>query len=238
MIAPPAGAGAATTCEAGAILLLLQQGDSAYPSGGFAFSWGIEGLAADGFIRDGAGLNAAVAEHLEMRWQVMDRILLRRAWAGLCGEDWRAALARQDAECEALTPVAEMREGSRRAGRALLGIAARRFPGGRAALWRGEAPHGHLPVAQALAWREAGLDLAGAELLSGWTLATGLVSAALRLGLVGHVDAQASLDAARSRLSQLLADEPAPDAELWSFTPLIDIAVARGPARALRMFTT
>ena len=28
-------------------LALLQYGDSAYPAGGFAFSWGIEGLAAD-----------------------------------------------------------------------------------------------------------------------------------------------------------------------------------------------
>ena len=37
----------------------------------------------------------------------------------------------------------------------------------------------HLPVVQALSWRDAGLTLEAAELASGWTLATGLVSAAL-----------------------------------------------------------
>ena len=53
-----------------------------------------------------------------------------------------------------------------------------------------DARLGHLPVAQAIAYRDAGLSLASAEIVSGWSLVNGLVSAAARLGLIDHADAQ------------------------------------------------
>ena len=43
--------------DAAAALALLQYGDSAYPAGGFAFSWGVEGLAADGYLDGREGLD-------------------------------------------------------------------------------------------------------------------------------------------------------------------------------------
>ena len=46
-----------------------------------------------------------------------------------------------------------------------------------------DARLGHLPRVQAVAYRDAGLELASAELVSGWTLVNGLVSAAARLGV-------------------------------------------------------
>ena len=101
-----------------------------------------------------------------------------------------------------------MREGSRRAGRALLGVSARL--GGALALGyrarlSADPRLGHLPVAQAIAYRDAGLDLGSAEVVSGWTLVNGLVSAAARLGVIGHVEAQQCLIAARRTLAELLA---------------------------------
>ena len=67
---------------------------------------------------------------------------------------------------------------------------------------------------------------------------TGLVSAAVRLGTIGHVEAQQSLAAARPVLEALLAEAPDDDLQPSSFTPLIDIAVTRGPSRHVRMFAT
>ena len=87
-----------------------------------------------------------------------------------------------------------------------------------------------------MVYRDAGLELAAAELVSGWTLASGLVSAAVRLGVVGHVEAQRSLAAARAVLAELLAEPVPAGVPPSSFTPLIDIAVSR--TRPLRMFTT
>ncbi|MGJ4965563.1 urease accessory protein UreF [Bradyrhizobium sp. HKCCYLRH3061] len=223
--------------DRGETLALLQLGDSAFPAGGFAFSWGIEGLAADGLLSGRADLDGIIADHLAHRWAGMDRILLRRAWHA----NDIAAIAAVDRLAEATTPSAEMREGSRRAGRALLGVWVK-LVGPLSQAYRArvssDARLGHLPVVQAITGHDAGLGLDAAELVSGWTLVTGLVSAAVRLGLIGHIDSQQSLARARARLAELLANTPDDDAMPSSFTPFIDIAVSRGPLRHVRMFTT
>lgn len=223
--------------DASTVLALLQHGDSAYPAGSFAFSWGIEGLAQDGMLSGRADLDALVCDHLRFRWNCMDRPLLVQA----CRAPDLAAVAAVDRYAEAATPSAQMREGSHRAGRALLGVSAR-LGGPLSIAYRdvvaGDDRLGHLPVAQALVYRDAGFGVGEAELLSGWTLVTSLVSAAVRLAIIGHVDAQHCFDALRSVLGALLA-QPVPDeARPHSFTPLIDIAVSRGPSRHVRMFST
>ncbi|GLH75985.1 urease accessory protein UreF [Bradyrhizobium sp. SSBR45G] len=223
--------------DRGEALALLQLGDSAFPAGGFAFSWGIEGLAADGHLSGHDDLDGVIADHLAQRWATMDRILLRRAWRASDTD----AIASVDRLAEATTPSAEMRDGSRRAGRALLGVWGK-LAGPLSVAYRervsADARLGHLPVVQAITGRDAGLGLDAAELVSGWTLITGLVSAAVRLGLIGHIDSQQSLARARALLADLLTETPDDDAMPSSFTPFIDIAVSRGPLRHVRMFTT
>jgi urease accessory protein len=218
-------------------LALMQFGDSAFPAGGFAFSWGVEGLLADGFVPSRGALDALITEHLTERWARFDRVLLGRAFSAEALEE----LAEIDRLVEAMTLTLQMREGSLRAGKALIGVASK-LGGTRAQAYRqrmaANATLGHLTVVQGLVYRDSGVTLRAAELLSGWTLVTGLVSAATRLGAIGHIEAQASLATARAVLAELLATPVAADAEPHSFTPLIDIAVARGPARHVRMFAT
>jgi urease accessory protein len=223
--------------ETATVLALMHYGDSAYPAGGFAFSWGVEGLAADGLLEGRADLDGFVGEHLRYRWNSMDRPLLGRAFRAAD----LAAVAAVDRYTDTATPPAPMRDGSRRAGRALLGVSARRggvLSIGYRALLSSDPRLGHLPVVQAIVYRDAGLDLRAAELVSGWALVNGLVSAAVRLGIVGHVEAQHSLEAARITLAALLAETLSVDVEPSSFTPLIDIAVSRGRSRSVRLFTT
>ncbi|SHE49999.1 urease accessory protein [Kaistia soli DSM 19436] len=218
-------------------LALCQYGDSAYPAGGFAFSWGVEGLAADGLLKGAADLDELIGEHLEARWSTMDRPLLRRAFRAADLE----AVAVIDRLADVATPSAPMRDGSRRAGRALLGVSAR-LGHAKSQAYRAmldDNPRlGHLPVVQAVVYRDAGLSLEAAELVSGWTLVNGLASAAVRLGIIGHVEAQGSLIAARGQLAMLVAELCPDELRPSSFTPLIDIAISRNPSRHVRMFTT
>ncbi|MFT4003148.1 MAG: urease accessory UreF family protein [Rhizobium sp.] len=223
--------------DAATTLALLQYGDSAYPAGGFAFSWGIEGLAQDGLLSGQAGLDDLVFDHLTFRWNTMDRPLLVRA----CKASNLAAVAAIDRYIEAATVSAEMRVGSHRAGRALLSVSSRLggpLSSGYRAIMAGDQRLGHLPVAQALVYRDGGLGLEESQLLSGWTLVTGLVSAGVRLGVIGHVEAQRSMASARGTLAELIASDLPDKAQPSSFTPLIDIAVCRGPSRHVRMFST
>jgi urease accessory protein len=223
--------------DAAGLLAALQFGDSAFPAGGFAFSWGLEGLAADGYIADAADAAEVIEEQLLHRWNSMDRVVLRDVYAA---RD-EGAIVALDCLVEAATFSEPMRAGSRRAGRALLGIFARLGQEGAAryrAAAEGDERLGHLCVAQGIVFEEAGLPHATAELVSGWTLATGLASAAVRLGLIGHLDAQTILTDVRATLGRLLARPVPPHAAISSFTPLLDIAVSRSTHRHLRMFAT
>lgn len=220
-----------------ALLTALQFADSAFPAGGFAFSWGLEGLQADGLVDDAAGVAEIAEEQLIYRWNTMDRLLLRAAYVAADV----AAVTAVDLQAEAATLSAPMRAGSRRAGRALLGTAARL--GHAAARAYREATHadarlGHLPVAQGVVFRAAGLALPSAEMLSAWAVASGLASAAVRLGMIGHVEAQEIAMLLRPVAARLLAGDPPSGERLASFTPLTEIAVTRGASRHLRMFAT
>jgi len=223
--------------DVNAVLGMLQLADSAYPAGGFAFSWGVEGLAADGQLNSIEQLDHVIEDQLSYRWHTLDRILLRSVFK--CENVDQVSF--EDLRAEAVTASLEMRQGSRRAGRALLGVSVK-LGGATAQLYREKVARderlGHLPIVQAIVSRDAGLKLDASELISGWTLITGLTSAAVRLGVIGHVDAQNCQTKARNVLSRLFACRPPDDAIPFTFTPLIDIAVARGPHRDVRMFST
>jgi len=219
------------------LLTALQFADSAFPSGGFAFSWGLEGLQADGLVTTFDDVAEIVAEQLRQRWATMDRILLARAHAASGNDE----LARIDVTAEVACTSEQLRTGSRRAGRALIGMAARLgYPGALSyrAVVTADERLGHLPVVQGLVFREAGLDGPTAEALGAWSLLNGLTSAALRLGLIGHVQAQQLAITLRPAVAALLDRETDRDGPLSSFTPLIDIAVSRRGRRDLNLFAT
>jgi urease accessory protein len=224
-----------------ALLAALHLGDSAFPSGAFAFSWGLEGLAADGLVTAEADLALLLEDLFVNRWRSFDRIALRRVYqiAEMMREVSR--LVSLDLEVEAATWAAPLRAGSKRAGRALLNAHARLGSGGLRAYRShvaGDPRLGHLAVAQGVAWRSAGLALDVAEALGAWAMASSIAAAAVRLGVVGHLGAQAVLAHARTVAAEILRETPDPTAPLYAFTPLVDVALMRHDHRDLRLFAT
>ena len=216
------------------LLRALQHGDSAFPSGGFAFSWGLETLKADGHVTDGTGVADFVRTQLRFRWATSDRHFLHRASVVL---DDREALASLDRDVEALTLATELRDGSRRAGRTLLRAhAGIKTPGAveyQTAIKSGGAL-GHLPIAQAIVWTGVGLSMVELEVVAAYTLASGITQAAVRLSLLGPVEAQAILTDVQDQIIELL-DQPVPDVP-HAFTPSAEVAVMRHEAGHARLF--
>lgn len=227
----------------------LQHADSAFPSGGFAFSQGLEawhGLGRPGGEARGPGparLAGFVERQLRLRWRSADRVvvaLAHRAAAARGGPDL-PRLAALDAEVEASTLNARFRDGSRRNGAALLSSHVRLGTPG-AASWRQEVragrAQGHLAVVQGLAWAGLGLPEAVAVAMSGHAFLAGLASAAVRLNLAGALAAQAMLRDLLPLVAEAAAEPVPDDARPAAFTPLVEIAIMQAGPDGARLFSS
>ena len=227
-----------TTSDAAALLTLLQQADSFFPSGQVAFSFGLEGLKADGLVANAAHVSAVVRAQLRHRWASCERVVLVHGH-GAQGD--LARVEQADLELETVQLPALARDGSRRAGRALLSVhASLGTPGAsdyRARVLEGAAP-GHQAVVQGLVWQALGLELAACEAAAAHGFAVAMLGAALRLGLIGHLDAQRILSALRADIAELLSASAPPLSSLIAYSPATDIAMMRQETRAGRLFAT
>jgi urease accessory protein len=218
------------------LLRALQHGDSFFPSGGTAFSWGLESLCNDGHLRSADDVHRFLIGQLRHRWASCDRPFLVAAHSVATDLDAIAAL---DREIEAMTLPREMREGSARAGGALL-TSHDRLGTPSAGDYRnrvrdGQAP-GHLPVVQGLLFAALRLDARAASAVSAHLLSVNVVSAALRLSVISHVDAQRILTATRPLIADLLRTPPPSIAEAGTYMPATDAAVMRHEMQAARLF--
>lgn len=234
-------------------LLALQQADSFFPGGAVAWSWGLETLVADGRLGAAAGVSIPrrqrgvprdrsaevsgfVEGQLRHRWAGFERAFLSAAWYAAAHPQ---ALCALDSQVEALTLAEELRQGSRRVGLSLLGVhVAMGTPGAEAyqrCVVAGDAP-GHLAVVQGLLWQRLGMDHEHCQLAAAHALCTGLVSAAVRLGVMGHLDAQRVLTDIQPLLLDILAQPVPAPADACGFTPMAEIAVMRHETQELRLF--
>jgi urease accessory protein len=219
-----------------ATLRALWQADGTFPSGSFAFSGGLEGALA---LRPGmpadefAQLVASIIRH---RWATFDRIALLRAFRA--GGDL-PAIAAVDHDVEASTLIAPLRHGSRRNGASFLAAHARldnELAGRlRAAIRVGDCL-GHIAVMQGAVWFTVGLDEELAQVTSGYAAASGLITAAVRLGAVGVLQGQGVLSDCLPLIEQLAAERVSEDADMESFLPFLDVACARHELADLKLF--
>ncbi|TGV11270.1 urease accessory protein UreF [Mesorhizobium sp. M8A.F.Ca.ET.173.01.1.1] len=213
------------------LAIALQMGDSAYPTGTFAYSWGLETLIADGSLSGRDLANWAGAE-LVGRWYGLDRI----AHAG----GWRAENLQQIEEWDGVIDAHHWSEKQRRhsgeAGAVTL-TAARRMelPAAKdisASVAEGRMV-GHLAVVTGALHRASGLQLRTSLLMSGLGFLRGQLSVAVRLGKAGALEAQAIIMEFLPEIAKR-ADPPKPGEWPRSFSPLSDIAQMR--PHAMRLF--
>ncbi len=174
------------------------------------------------------------------RWGPFERVVLAHTYdhANNIENDIEQVIS-IDKLVECMTLANELREGSKRLGSALLTtyqqlnnpIADRYLK----LSYAGKAP-GHLPIAQALVWNSLGLSRNSVLMLSAYNFCVSVLGAALRLGIVGHIDCQKSLTTFRQLISEILT-WPIPDIEdIHAFTPFADIASMRHEHSETRLF--
>jgi len=202
----------------------LTQGLSpAYPTGGFAFSHGLEQAIAEAWVQDAATLHDWLSACLTEGSGRADAIWLRLA----AQTDDVLAL---NAEARAFAASAERIAESERQGAAFLRTTN--------AVWGLDLPeHLLMPLAVGCAAGAAGLDLDACVHLYLQSFASNLVSAAQRLMALGQTDAQAVLHALAPVLIRVAEDtNDATQDDIFSNAFLSDIAAMRHETLEPRLF--
>jgi urease accessory protein len=159
---------------------LLQLADSAFPAGGFAHSGGLEASLRLGEL---AGLDRFVEDSV---WQAAHGSLV------LARAAWRDGLPAADAVAERFLTSHVAHRASRAQGRAFAAASARAFDACRsidAVIRAGEARGHHAPVVGAVG-RALGLDEEATATVLLHQLVRAVLSAAVRLGVIGPLEAQ------------------------------------------------
>jgi len=223
--------------EVPSLLAALQHADGQFPSGGFAFSWGLEGLFDDGRLAR-TDLQCFIEGQLRYRWATFDRPILAEAFS--LAEIGAESLRNLDSFVNAWLLAAPQREGSRRSGVALLGVHANlgtKFACDFQQLIRDGMAIGHVSVVQGLVWRGIGFTETACQAIAAYSYVASMTMAAVRLGAAGHLDAQRALTKIRIEIASILKTPPLPLSDIHTFAPVTDIAMLTHARKSVRLFS-
>ena len=227
-------------------LSLLQFADGLFPMGSYAHSLGLETYVAEGTIRDAKGVEQFLLSFLQGSVAPTDAVAALSSWrVALSGRSAKRQCIIIDQRIDALKLPSESRDASRQMGRQMLRIASNL--GGRFAAHgltadlysdvQNEETAGHHAmvfgvVGAALGWQEG-------ETVCAFLYSTcaGLVAAALRLLPLGQVAGQQILWTLTHSIAKVAGDIRGKDmADIWSFSPGIEIAAMRHARLDARLF--
>ena len=234
-----AGDGAAAPDGAARLARMLQFGDSMFPIGGFAFSGGLESAIQKRVVTDAQTLEAFARTAVEQA-AAGDGIAVVWAHRAAAGGDF-PELVRIDERVYARKLSGETRTMSVRMGKKFAEMGAEVTGAPLLHAWRehidaGDTP-GCYPVALAVNFTVQGLSARDAFLVHHYGVATMILSAALRLMKISHVDTQRmlyQLNAGAEAAYETAAS--ARLADMAGFAPLTEILAAAHVKAHVRLF--
>jgi len=213
--------------------------DSFFPSGGFAFSSGLEAAVKDGAVRDGKELARYGEDLLVLGIGRREAIAVAVAHQAAMTGRLAPALA-VDRALEALKLGRDSRLASRQMGRQVIKVAAEQLHDHRPLLEYRKAVEearspGHVPVAVGLTLAACGWSRQDTVAAFLYQTAQGMVSAAMKLLPVGQQQGQQLLAGWGPMIAQV-SHRATPQAGLASWSPIHDIYAMRHARLESRLF--
>jgi len=217
---------------------LMQLADSFFPSGTFGTSGGLESLARSGRIKDSRGVLQFIRQQLQFQLIPCDCAVFLAVMNAARKNNIEAAVNADNA-CYSIKLVSEVRVASTRSGRQLLNSMVHVAPTRFAKRFRKKVDSGDSagthPACLAVAADSFGIPRKSALRMMLYSYSAGMVGAALRLGIIQHIDGQKILNRLAGDISSVRL---AGIYDIWQLSPLIDILQMQHERDDLRMFIT
>ncbi|MBW4691752.1 MAG: urease accessory protein UreF [Lyngbya sp. HA4199-MV5] len=222
-------------------LALMQLSDSFFPSGSFTLSHGLESLVQTHQIRTVQDVETFLHLLLHNKVGSSDLVALIHVYRASVANDFNE-ICRADAYLYAQTLIQTTREAQRRSGQALLMVARSTWQDPQLEALQNaidaQQMVGLHPIVFAVVGRAVHLSESDTSLAFLHSFVTGVVGAAIRLGILGHLGAQVLLVRMAAEIEAIATQTPAPLEEMWSCTPAIDIAQMSHQRLSSRQFAT
>ena len=219
---------------------LLQITDSFFPSGAFAYSWGLETYVTEARVRDMEGLGEFLRAYLAGMTGRCDALAVKLCLEAAGREDMQKVL-RIDRLIHSMKLTREIREGSMQTGRQLLKVMgllheSAMLDGFAQAVERGGA-HGHHAVVFALVCNSLGAATDEALAAYLYSAVAGIVSAGVRLIPIGHTEGQKVIEDIKPLLAGIAEEVLSLDEDdISAFAPGIEIRAMRHEHLYTRLF--
>ncbi len=214
------------------ILWLLQANDTAYPSGSYAHSFGLEELVASGVVAKPADLERYIEKQLIPALLKFEVPFLVRAHAAAQAGDVQKLLE-IDHELDAWRIPAELRDASRRIGSQRLELLCRLESSDVLARYRELSPRSHHLIVTAL--ELSNLSIAEAARALVFQAIVAATAASMKLIRIGQTACQQIARRAFAKLEERIDASIATPADGW-FNPLLEIASLRHARATDRLF--
>jgi urease accessory protein len=227
-------------CTPEALLGALQLSDSFFPSGAFAYSWGLETYVSEGWIKDRKGLAQFIGTYLKGLMKRCDCLFIKLSYE-FAGKRDIENFIRIDRLLHSMKPARELRDGSLQTGRQLLQVVLSLYESEFLATVleciKKKGMHGHQPVMFGAVCQAMGLPLEVALLSYLYSTVSSIASAGVRLIPLGHTDAQRTIQEMKPVILKILKEiKSLGEADICSFAPAFEMRSMRHERLAVRLF--
>lgn len=223
-------------------LVLMQLADSFFPSGAYTLSHGLESLVQSGAVKTSDDVESFVRLLLCNKIGPMDLVAIAHTHRASQNNNMQT-IRDIDARLFAQTPIEKTRITQRQSGRALLMVAGKTWPHVQLETLATQTAKGEInclqPIVFSVVANIAGLSVQSTVLAFTHGFVTGLLGAAIRLGAVGHLETQQIRLRLAANMAAICRDcEQQSLDDMWSCTPLIDLAQMRQAKLSRRLFAS